>query len=118
MGLIGIDLSSEGPISKKRRSSYLINYCFSTTSLTSGNDINLKYQDLAFKLNFPTRKAGTFSIWRLGLIDKNKSELSDRSEWETLGDRQSGENNLDKSMEQISKGNESETCFIRRLWIA
>ena len=46
----------------------LINYRFSTTSLASGNDINLKYQDLAFKLNFPTRKAGTFSIWGLGLL--------------------------------------------------
>lgn len=114
VGLMGIDLSSEGPISKKRGSSYLINYRFSTTSLASGNDINLKYQDLAFKLNFPTRKAGTFSIWGLGLIDKNKSELSDRSEWETLGDRQSGENNLDKSAGGLThKYHINENTYIR-----
>ena len=93
---MGIDLASEGPINKKRGSSYLINYRFSTTSLASGNDINLKYQDLAFKLNFPTRKAGTFSIWGLGLIDRNKAEVLDRSEWETMGDRSSGSNKLDK----------------------
>lgn len=97
VGLMGIDLASEGPINKKRGSSYLINYRFSTTSLATGNDINLKYQDLAFKLNFPTRKAGTFSIWGLGLIDRNKSEKLDRSEWEIMGDRQSGENKMDKS---------------------
>ena len=72
VGLMGIDLASEGPINKKRGSSYLINYRFSTTSLASGNDINLKYQDL---LNFPTCKAGTFSIWGLGLIDRNKADV-------------------------------------------
>lgn len=96
VGLMGIDLASEGPISKKRGSSYLVNYRFSTTSLASGNDINLKYQDLAFKLNFPTRKAGTFSIWGLGLIDRNKADVLERSEWETMGDRSSGYNKLDK----------------------
>ncbi len=96
VGLMGIDLSSEGPISKKRGSSYLVNYRFSTTSLATGNDLNLKYQDLSFKLNFPTSKAGTFSIWGLGLIDRNKAPIEERSKWETLGDRQSGENRLEK----------------------
>ena len=96
VGLMGIDLSSEGPISKKRGSSYLVNYRFSTTSLASGNDLNLKYQDLSFKLNCPTSKAGTFSIWGLGLIDRNKAPIEERSKWETLGDRQSGENRLEK----------------------
>ena len=96
VGLMGIDLSSEGPISKKRGSSYLVNYRFSTTSLATGNDLNLKYQDLAFKLNFPTSKAGTFSIWGLGLIDRNKAPIEERSKWETLGDRQAGENRLEK----------------------
>lgn len=96
VGLMGIDLSSEGPISKKRGSSYLVNYRFSTTSLATGNDLNLKYQDLAFKLNFPTSKVGTFSIWGLGLIDRNKAPIEERSKWETLGDRQAGENRLEK----------------------
>ncbi len=96
LGLLGIDLASEGPISKKQGSSYIFNYRFSTTSLATGNDINLKYQDLAFKLNFPTKRAGTFSVWGLGLIDRNKVDFEERSEWENLGNRQSGKNNLNK----------------------
>lgn len=60
VGLMGIDLASKGPISKKQGSSYLFNYRFSTTSLATGGDANLKYQDISIKLNFPTKKAGTF----------------------------------------------------------
>lgn len=97
LGLMGIDIASEGPISRKRGSSYIFNYRFSTTSLATSNDINLKYQDFAFKLNFPTRRAGTFSLWGIGLIDRNKAEAKERSQWETDGDRQSGKNQLDKA---------------------
>ena len=97
LGILGIDMASEGPISRKHGSSYIFNYRFSTTSLATGNDINLKYQDLSFKLNFPTRKAGTFSIWGIGLIDRYKPEILDRNEWETQGDRQSGNTTFDKA---------------------
>lgn len=96
VGLMGIDLASEGPISKKQGSSYLFNYRFSTTSLATGGDANLKYQDISIKLNFPTKKAGTFSVWGLGLIDKDKYKAEDPSAWETQADRQSGENRMDK----------------------
>ena len=97
LGILGIDLASEGPISRKHGSSYIFNYRFSTTSLATGNDMNLKYKDLSFKLNFPTRKAGTFSIWGIGLIDRYKPEAIDRDEWETQGDRQSGNTAFDKA---------------------
>lgn len=97
LGIMGIDLASEGPISRKQGSSYIFNYRFSTTSLATGNDLNLKYQDLSFKLNFPTRKAGTFSIWGIGLIDRYKIEVLDRDEWETQNDRQSGNTTFDKA---------------------
>ena len=97
LGILGIDLASEGPISRKNGSSYILNYRFSTTSLATGNDMNLKYQDLSFKLNFPTRKAGTFSIWGIGLIDRYKPEILDRDEWETQSDRQSGNTTFDKA---------------------
>ena len=97
LGILGIDLASEGPISRKHGSSYILNYRFSTTSLATGNDMNLKYQDLSFKLNFPTRKAGTFSIWGIGLIDRYKPEILDRDEWETQSDRQSGNTTFDKA---------------------
>lgn len=76
LGLLGLDLASEGPLSRKNGSSYIVNYRYSTTGLVSGliGDLNLKYQDLSFKLNFPTRKAGTFSIWVLGLLDNNRAK--------------------------------------------
>lgn len=96
IGLLGFDLASEGPISKKSGSSYIFNYRFSTTSLATGNDINMKYQDLSFKLNFPTKKLGTFSVWGLGLFDRNKVKEEDRDKWETQADRQFGENNFEK----------------------
>ncbi len=100
LGILGIDLASEGPISRKNGSSYILNYRFSTTSLATGNDMNLKYQDLSFKLNFPTGRPELFSIWGIGLIDRYKPEAIDRDEWETQSDRQSGNTTLIKQQEE------------------
>ena len=55
LGLLGIDVSSEGPICKKSGSSYLFNYRYSTTGLFSKvglltTDEVPKYQDFSFKL--------------------------------------------------------------------
>ncbi|MFR9165108.1 MAG: carboxypeptidase-like regulatory domain-containing protein [Dysgonomonas sp.] len=96
VGLLGIDLASEGPISKKHGSSYIFNYRFSTTTLATGGDANAKYQDLSFKLNFPTQKAGTFSIWGLGLLDNNKVKAEDKEKWETQADRRALKNDIEK----------------------
>jgi len=75
IGAIGIDLTSEGPISKKNNSSYLINYRYSTLGLVSSllpeDARGTSYQDLSFKLKLPTKKYGLFSIWGIGLIDKS-----------------------------------------------
>lgn len=97
-GLLGLDLASEGPLNRKRGSSYLINYRYSTTGLVSRlvGEINLKYQDISFKLNLPTRKAGTFSIWGLGLIDKNKAQAKEKEEWKDYSDRQNVKTDLAK----------------------
>ncbi|WP_298653710.1 carboxypeptidase-like regulatory domain-containing protein [uncultured Proteiniphilum sp.] len=95
-GLLGFDLASEGPINKKYGSSYIFNYRFSNTSLATGGDTPMKYQDVSFKFNFPTRQAGTFSIWGLGLRDRSKFEAEDREKWETQGDRQAAEYKLEK----------------------
>ena len=74
IGIIGIDLASEGPINKNRGSSYLFNYRYSTLGLISSflpEDTGISYQDLSFKIKIPTEKSGLFSIWGLGLYDKN-----------------------------------------------
>ncbi|MFC5045794.1 carboxypeptidase-like regulatory domain-containing protein [Aquimarina hainanensis] len=87
LGLIGIDVASEGPLSKNSKASYLFNYRYSTLSLISpilpeGTE-GINYQDLAFKFKFPTKKAGTFSLWGIGLIDKSGNEIE-----EVVADRQ------------------------------
>jgi len=85
-GLIGIDLAAEGPIGKKG-ASYLVNYRYSFTGLLAtmgvkfgGEDI--RFQDLAFNLNFPTKKAGTFMLFGMGGLSSNIFEaLRDTSQW-------------------------------------
>lgn len=48
----------------------------------------MDYQDLNFKLNFPTQKAGTFSIWGTSLIDKFGSDFEKNTDkWEYMSDR-------------------------------
>ena len=57
----------------------------------------ISYQDLTFKLNFPTRKAGTFSVWGIGLLDMNKDDaVKNHSEWETFADRQKSKTTMAK----------------------
>lgn len=91
VGLLGLDFASEGPINRKTGSSYIFNYRYSATGLMGAftENTGISYQDLTFKLNFPTRKAGTFSVWGIGLLDMNKYDaLKDHSKWETVDDRQ------------------------------
>ena len=93
VGLIGIDFASEGPLNKNKNSSYLINYRYSTLGLMSSllpeDAQGTNYQDLAFKLNFYTEKAGSFSLWGLGLIDNSGTTAEkDVALWEYKRDRQ------------------------------
>ena len=88
VGIMGIDFASEGPLSKKHKASYIFNYRYSTTGLLNVDlGGKMDYQDLNFKLNFPTRSAGTFSVWRTALIDKFKSSFDrDPGKWDYLED--------------------------------
>jgi len=71
-GLLGTELSLEGPINKEKGSSYFINYRYSTLNLLSFLNIKLgtsavpQYQDGAVRFNFPTKKAGIFSVSAIG----------------------------------------------------
>ena len=93
VGVLGLDFASEGPLSRAKGSSYLFNYRYSTLGLLSDLKINktgqrIKYQDLSFKLNFPTKKAGTFSLWGIGGIDNtHKDALKAPADWKTDIDR-------------------------------
>jgi hypothetical protein len=91
-GLTGIDFASEGPFNKQNKSSYLFNYRYSTLSLLGPvlpeGAAGTRYQDLSFKLNMPTRMAGTFSLWGIGLHDKTGQEAKkDITKWEFENDK-------------------------------
>ncbi len=92
-GLIGVEAASEGPFRKGGQSSYLFNYRYSTLALLSpvlpANSGGVRYQDLSFKLNFPTRKAGTFTLWGIGLIDRSGEDAkTDSTQWYYKSDRE------------------------------
>ncbi len=72
---LGIDAASEGPFAKNYNGSYIFNYRYSTLSLLTPllpeDAEGTNYQDLSFKLFFPTRHIGTFSLWGVGLADRS-----------------------------------------------
>ncbi|HNS17489.1 MAG TPA: TonB-dependent receptor [Bacteroidales bacterium] len=90
-GVLGIDFASEGPFKKGHPSSYLFNYRYSTLGLLAPilpkEMGKLTYQDLSFKLNFPSR-IGTFSVWGIGAYDYQGIEaLIDSTQWDSSDDR-------------------------------
>lgn len=70
-GVLGTDLTVEGPLPGVEGGSYLANYRYSTLALLDGAGIVdyqgvPKYTDAAFKVKVPTTKAGTFSLFGVG----------------------------------------------------
>jgi hypothetical protein len=95
IGVLGTELSLEGPFKKEKNSSYLFNYRYSTLGILekigidpAGDNPTPIYQDLAFNLNFPTKKAGTFSLFGIGGIGTQEAEADhDFSKWEDFQDK-------------------------------
>ena len=73
VGFNGLELGSEGPLSKNHKSSYLANYRFSVMDFVSLLGVNFgttgvpHYQDLSFKFNCPVKK-GLVTIFGIGGI--------------------------------------------------
>lgn len=72
-GFNGFEFGAEGPLDKKTRSSFLVDYRYSMVATLQSIGFNFGtgnatpyYQDATFKINMPTKKAGTFSIFGLG----------------------------------------------------
>ena len=92
-GVIGIEASTEGPFSKKSKASYLINYRYSAlgliqkiTDLNFG-DAQINFQDISFKINLPTKKYGSFSIFGLGGLSNSSNERDENpTSWRNNGD--------------------------------
>lgn len=95
VGVLGTEASLEGPFKKGGKSSYLVNYRYSTLSFLDKIGISPWpdgftpiYQDIAFNLNFPTEKAGTFSVFGIGGNSGQKMSADrDITKWEELDDK-------------------------------
>ncbi len=84
VGFNGFEFGAEGPINKKKGSSYLANYRYSTLGVFDALGVNLtfggipKYQDINFKMHFPNTKTGTWQLTGIGgmsniaLLDSKK----------------------------------------------
>jgi hypothetical protein len=105
IGTLGVELSTEGPFGSEpkasaypglydkmqyveppadNKASYLVNYRASTLSLSAAmlggvleEVAGMRYQDWTYKLNFPTRRAGTFTLWGIGTYDDYDQPLPD-----------------------------------------
>jgi hypothetical protein len=84
MGFNGFEFGAEGPLGAKSKSSFLVNYRYSMVAVIQklGLDVGTGaatpyYQDINFKINIPTAKAGTFSLFGLGGESHIKFEAVD-----------------------------------------
>jgi outer membrane receptor protein involved in Fe transport len=95
MGLMGLELASEGPFRREGRSSYLFNYRYSTLALLApllpDDAQGTRYHDLSFKLHFPSRQ-GSFSVWGLGAANASGQDaLLVPERWQYRKDRETAD---------------------------
>jgi hypothetical protein len=85
VGMIGSQISLEGPLGKSHKASYLFNYRYGNLQFLNnlgllGLDQEQKppvFQDLNFNIHFDTQKTGTFSLFGVGGMS-NTGEFSQR----------------------------------------
>lgn len=90
IGTLGIDVSSEGPINKSKKSSYTTNFRYATIGLARliGYPTQPTYTDFAFNLNFPIDEKSNLKIYSInGISDRLREAEKDISLWEEGLDR-------------------------------
>lgn len=114
VGLLGLEASTEGPLSRNHRASYLVNYRYSTLNLLDhlGVDLNdvgeyRNYQDLSFKLDMPTRHGGKFSIFGISGFSKADQDVAN-----TLNNDESGMGVVAGTFERNLSSNTSLTASL------
>lgn len=90
--LIGLDLAAEGPIGKRKNTSFLANYRYSTVGLLSQlgvkfGDEDISFQDFTFSLNSSLRGGGNLSWFGFAGSSKNSFEHKDSVDWEVEKDQ-------------------------------
>ena len=87
-GLLGIDLATEGPFRAGGRSSYVVNYRYSTLGLLGAMGVELgdeaiTFQDLSFTVSLPFAKAAEVKLFGMGGTSTNDFLTStDTLDWE------------------------------------
>jgi hypothetical protein len=99
VGFNGFEFGAEGPFKKGKQASYMLNYRYSLLGALQNMGVSFgtgaavpQYQDLTFKIDVPTAKAGRFALWGVGgtsFIDFKAAE-SDASDLYN-GDRQNSQ---------------------------
>lgn len=90
MGFNGFEFAAEGPFSKKKNASFLIDYRYSTLGIFKALGINFgtgaavpQYQDITYNFTLPTKNAGKFTFYGIGglshvlLLDKERDPKED-----------------------------------------
>jgi hypothetical protein len=95
-GMIGAEISLEGPFSRKNAASYLVNARYTNFKILSNlNIIDLgetnyapRTGDLVFNVNIPMKNAGNLNIFGLwGSSELGKIALRDYNKWKSLSDQ-------------------------------
>jgi len=86
IGINGVEFGIEGPLSTELRASYLVNYRYSFLDALKALGFGFgtgsavpRYQDWTAKLNVPTPKAGTFSLFSIGGLSRIEMENGESS---------------------------------------
>ncbi len=93
LGVLGVDVSSEGPFSKRYKGSYLFNYRYSTLGLLSRVGVNVgsgvtTFQDFSFNVFLPTQKFGTVTLFGFGGLSSQTIDAQrDSTRWQGEFDR-------------------------------
>ena len=91
IGLLGTDLTLEGPLKKGYDGSFIVNYRYSTSDILNKAGLidvegSPQFQDASFKLNLPTQKLGTFSLFGIGGLSQFELVNATPENWDTPGD--------------------------------
>jgi Carboxypeptidase regulatory-like domain/TonB-dependent Receptor Plug Domain len=92
-GVLGLNVSAEGPFKKGYKGSYLVNYRYSTLNILNQlgvipNGSPTNFQDVSYNIYLPTKKAGTFTLFGFaGWSSQASKFLEDTTEWKNESDR-------------------------------
>lgn len=90
--LIGLDVAAEGPLDKKKKTSFLANYRYSTVGLLSSIGVNfgdekINFQDFSFHLDVDQKKGANLSVFGFGGLSFNRFERKPEDQWKEEKDR-------------------------------